>query len=274
MSQSESKLSLRGGGSRLGRLEWKGRLLWVSTSCQLPNQLSYFHLPLCLCHPHPPPRPLLQLNSERGQQGQGQLEPHRLGRNCPERGVGEEPSLEFTLSPTGPEWIYHIRMHSKLAGCKVHVLPRTQLVRARPYLRMEEHQFTFVSATLSASVSPFPLLSAPKFGASICRRAWKNPFCGQVNTSTLIPVPIPIAPNMKPSETHANSETPGGSLHLHVTYFVSFLVFFPLRQGQINYFDAAISRSSSNMQEGLQGPQPSLHGLVNRPWEGGYPKSI
>lgn len=48
VAQSGSKISIRGGRCRLGRLEWKGSVLWVSACCQLPDQLSFFHLLLSL----------------------------------------------------------------------------------------------------------------------------------------------------------------------------------------------------------------------------------
>ena len=108
MAQSGSKLSLRGGGSRLGRLEWKGRLpsACISSTAYSSELLSSLPLPL----PPSPPSPAKFRKSTGGARS-----PTIPCTNPKSLGDGH---LEFSLLPTSPEWINHVWMNSKLAGCK------------------------------------------------------------------------------------------------------------------------------------------------------------
>lgn len=80
----------------------KGRLVSVSTHCQLPAQLSHLHV-------SSPPLPLLSLPPKfRNRTAeQDELRPQRALQNCWKMGVEGGIQIEM-LSPMGLEWVNHI----------------------------------------------------------------------------------------------------------------------------------------------------------------------
>lgn len=75
VAQSGSKVSVCRPKCRLGRLEWKGSLLRASTCCQLPDQLSFFHLILPPASLLPPPTPSPPAKVREDSRGKSNLDP-------------------------------------------------------------------------------------------------------------------------------------------------------------------------------------------------------